>query len=294
SSPENQADKIVAAFAKKYPDVKVQHVRITGGNTLAARAIQEVQARGHTADLLTGGATHTWQLAERDLLLRMDYGAIGIDKKLTPTDFAIATAASVYTVIWNSNKVKDDEAPSTWEEMNDPKWAGRMGSWVRAAAWAQLAKAWGKDKAEQMLREHIKLKPFLFKSTFPMAQQVAAGEVDVALGFFHTAQPPIQKGAPVRLRALDPTPMHTIYSSITKSAPNLAGAKLLIAWLTSTEGNLAYESATNRGSPLISGTKTADLLVGKNIAEWPPEETQEFSAIGDAFNKILAGVGQAR
>lgn len=294
SSPEDQADQILKAFNTRYPQIKVQFVRITGGNQLAARAVQETQARGYTADLLTGGADHTWELAERDILLRTDYSQIGIAKALLPTDFAVATAASVYVLLWNTNRVKDAEVPKTWDEVNDPKWTGRMGSWVRAAAWAQLADKWGKDKAEKMLRDHVKLKPFLFKSTFPMAQSVAAGEVDLAIGFYHTTQPPIAKGAPVKLRALDPTPMHTIYSAVGKKGKNIDGAKLLLAWLSSPEGNKAYEAATSRGSQLIAGTETAALLKGKNIAEWPPEKTAVYSDIAEEFNKILAAVGQAR
>ncbi len=294
SSPEDQADQILKAFNARDPNVKVQFVRITGGNQLAARAVQETQARGYTADLLTGGADHTWELAERGILLRADFGQIGIPKALTPTDFAVAMAASVYVLLWNTNKVKDAEVPRSWEELNDPKWTGRVGSWVRAAAWAQLAEKWGKDKAEKMLRDHVRLRPFLFKSTFPMAQSVAAGEVDLAVGFYHTTQPPIAKGAPVKLRALDPTPMHTIYSAIGKSGKNIDGAKLLLAWLASADGNKAYEAATSRGSHLIAGTETAALLKGKNIAEWPPEKTSAYSDIAEEFNKILAAVGQAR
>ena len=149
-----------------------------------------------------------------------DFAALGIDDKLTPSEFTVATAASVYVVLYNSDKVSDEEAASTWDEVLDPKWKGRMGSWVRAAAWAQLAHAWGGDTAEAKLREYVKLDPFLFKSTFPMAQQVAAGEVDTAIGFYHTAQPPMQAGAPLKLQALDPTPMHTIYTCLLYTSPS--------------------------------------------------------------------------
>lgn len=294
SSPEDQADRIIEAFNEAYPDIDVQHVRITGGNQLAARAVQETQARGHTADLLTGGADHIWQLNERGILMHPDFAALGIDDKLTPSEFTVATAASVYVVLYNSDKVSDEEAASTWDEVLDPKWKGRMGSWVRAAAWAQLAHAWGGDTAEAKLREYVKLDPFLFKSTFPMAQQVAAGEVDTAIGFYHTAQPPMQAGAPLKLQALDPTPMHTIYTSISEKAQNPAGAKVLLAWLATPEGNRAYEAATNRGSHLIEGTKTHQLVEGKNVSEWPPAKTEEYRTYSERFNEILSAVGDAR
>jgi len=56
SSPAEQADKVIAAFNRKYPNVKVRQTRIVGGNELAVRSVQEMQARGYTGDALTGGA----------------------------------------------------------------------------------------------------------------------------------------------------------------------------------------------------------------------------------------------
>jgi iron(III) transport system substrate-binding protein len=294
SSPEEQIDAVLAAFNKRYPKVKVKFVRIVGGNELASRTVQEVQARGYTGDVLTGGADHIWQLNERGLLHHMDFAEIGVAKGLTPNRFAVATTASIYVLLWNSNKVKDSEVPQNWDEVLDSKWTGRMGSWVRAAAFAQLASAWGDDKAEAALKKFIALKPFLFKSTFPLAQQVAAGEVDLAIGFYHTSQPPIKAGAPLKVRALDTVPMHTIYTGIAKSARNMDGAKLLVGWLSTPEGAKAYEDATSRGNHLLEGTKAAELLKGKSAAEWAPEKSDHLGELNEKYNKLLAGVGQAR
>ena len=294
SSPDDQADKIVDAFNAVYPDIEVQHVRITGGNQLAARAVQEEQAQGHTADLLTGGSDHIWQLNGRDILMHLDFTELGIDAKLAPNDFTVGTAASVYALLYNTDLVAEAEVPQSWDDLLDPKWEGKSGSWVRAAFWAQLADAWGVERAQKHLESYVKLKPFLFKSTFPMAQQVGADEVAIAVGFFHTAMPPIKAGSPLKAVALDPTPMHTIYTSIGKNAKNPAGAKVLLAWLASPEGNKAYEEATDRGSHLIEGTNTYQLVQGKNISEWPPEKTDEYSAVSEAFNGILAAAGEAR
>lgn len=294
SSPEEQIDAVVAAFNKRYPKVRVKFVRVVGGNEFASRAVQESQARGYTADVLTGGADHIWQLNERGILARVNWAELGIPKQLAPTDFTVATSASIYVVLWNTNKVKDSEAPKTWDEVLDPKWTGRVGSWVRASAFAELASGWGAEKAEAALKQFITLKPFLFKSTFPLAQQVAAGEVDVAIGFYHTAQPPIKAGAPLKFRALDPTPMHTIYTSISKTSRNPDGAKLLLAWLSSPEGAKAYEDATSRGTHLLEGMQAAALIKGKNATEFPIEKSDELGELNEKFNKMLAGAGQAR
>jgi len=294
SSPTEQIDKVLAAFNARHPQVKVRHIRLVGGNELAVRSVQEVQARGFTGDLLTGGADHISQLNGRGLLETVDWSRLGIPKAYAPNGQMVATTASVYVALWNTRKVSDADAPKTWEDVLDPKWTQRMGSWVRAAAFAQLAATQGPDTAKRQLERFIRLKPMLFKSTFPLAQAVAAGEVDIAIGFYHATLPPINAGAPVKMRALDVVPMHIIYSAVSKGAKNPEGAKLLLTWLATDEGALAYEAATGRGNPLSPKTKTAQLIAGRKVSEWPPEKSDELGALNEYYNRLLEAVGSAR
>ncbi len=294
SSPSEQIDKVLAAFAKKYPNVKVRHTRLVGGNELAVRGVQEMQARGYTGDLLTGGADHISQLKGRGYLEEVNWAQLGVPKSYAPNPFMVATTASVYVALWNTRKVSDAESPKTWEDVLNPKWTNRSGSWVRAAAFAQLAATQGPDTTKKQLERYIKLKPMLFKSTFPLAQAVASGEVDVAIGFYHSSLPPINAGAPVKMRALDVVPMHIIYSGVSKSARNAEGAKVLMHWLSTDEGAMAYEEATGRGNPLAPKTKTAQLIAGKKVSEWPPEKSDELGALNEYYNKMLEAVGAAR
>jgi iron(III) transport system substrate-binding protein len=294
SSPAEQADKVIAAFNGRFPNVRVRQTRIVGGNELAVRGVQEMQARGYTGDVLTGGADHIWQLNGRGYLEPVDWAALGVPKRLTPAPFALATAASVYVIAWNDRKVSAAETPRTWDEIADPKWAGRMGSWVRASAFAQLAHRWGSDRAQALLERYVRLKPMLFKSTFPLAQAIGAGEVDIGVGFYHSTIPPIEAGAPIRYKVLDLVPMHTIYSAVSRNARNPEGAKLFLAWLASDEGALAYEAATFRGNPLVPATKTAQLIRGRSVVEYPPEQSDTLGKVNEAFNRILEAVGEAR
>lgn len=294
SSPADQGDKVIAAFNKKFPGVKIRQTRMVGGNELAVRSVQEMQARGYTGDVLTGGADHLWTLKERGYLESMKWESIGVAKNLAPNPFMMSTTASVYVVSWNTKKVTDAQAPTTWEQVLDPKWTNRMGSWVRAAAFAQLAATQGPDTAGKELQRFIALKPMLYKSTFPLAQAVGSGEVDVAIGFYHSTLPPLNAGAPIKMRALDIVPMHIIYSGISKNARNPEGARVFMHWLASEEGALAYEEATGRGNPLIAKTKTAQFIKGKKVSEWPPEKSDELGALNEHYNKLLEAVGQAK
>ncbi len=294
SSQEDQIEKVIAAFNKRYPDVKVEHLRVLGGNKMTGRVIQEIQGQGYSGDLVTTGADQAWEMNGRGLLQEANWGELGVPAKLTPEPFTVAMAASVYVLLVNTDKVKPEDEPKGWQGVNDMKWKGRMGSWVRAGAHTQMAKVWGVEKAQAELEAYMKLEPLLFKSTFPLAQQVGAGEVDIAIGFFHSTQPAIDAGAPVKRIALDPAPMHTIYTSMTKGARNVAGAKLFLSWLTTSEGAAAYESATSRGSHLLPGTKTYELVKDAEAAEWPAEETATYQETFKVFNKILGSAGAAR
>jgi hypothetical protein len=64
--------------------------------------------------------------------------------------------------MWNTQKVSDSEAPRTWEDVLNPKWTNRTGSWVRASAFAQLAATQGPDSARRQLERYVALKPMLF------------------------------------------------------------------------------------------------------------------------------------
>ncbi|MET4576432.1 ABC transporter substrate-binding protein [Ottowia thiooxydans] len=294
SSPSEQIDKVLAAFGRKYPSVKVRHTRLVGGNELAVRGVQEMQARGYTGDLLTGGADHMSHLKGRGYLEGVNWSQFGVPKSYAPNPEMVATTASVYVALWNTRKVTEAESPKTWEDVLNPKWTNRVGSWVRAASFAQLAATQGPDSAKRQLERFIKLKPMLYKSTFPLAQAVGSGEVDMGIGFYHSTLPPMNAGAPIQMRALDVVPMHMIYSGVSKGARNPEGAKLLMAWLTTNEGALAYEEATGRGNPLVTATKTAKFIAGKKVSEWPPEKSDELGALNEYYNKMLEAVGSAK
>lgn len=290
SSQSEQAAQILDAFNARYPDIEVEHVRVTGGNGLAAVVAQEAQAGAETASLASGGISHLGELMNRGLLMAVPDDA-GIDPALRSGDMLVNTAASVYVALWNTNAVSADEAPKSWQDFLDPKWQGRIGTWVRSAGFANLAAEMGIEETAAMVEAFAAQKPLLYRSTFPLAQQVAAGEVDVAMGIYHTAQPPIQAGAPLQVSALDPTPMNTIWSGIVNAGGNTAGAAVLLSWLVSPDGAAAYESATNRGNALIEGTKTNALLAGATLSEWPADQLSTYADLQTRFNEVLAAGG---
>ena len=287
SSPDNQAREIAAAFSKRFPNVKLEHVRLVGGNAIGGRIVQESQGGARTADLALVGNSLMIPLEQRQLLKKVDWQSLGVPAKLTPSPYAITGTAVFYVILYNTNLVKPEDAPKGWNDVLDPRWKGKIGVWVRAEGETALAAVWGADKVADFIKKLNANKPIILKSTFPLAQQVGAGELSVGLGIYHTAQPPLRKGAPLKIVIPDPTPVDMLYNVVPAHAQNPAGGELLGMWLATPEGAKAYEDATSRGNPLIRGTKTEELLRNVKLAEFPPSKAKVEAELAARFNKLL-------
>jgi ABC-type Fe3+ transport system substrate-binding protein len=84
----------------------------------------------------------------------------------------------------------------------------------------------------------------------------------------------------------------SIWTAVARHAPNPNSARLFVAWLLTPEGARAYEEATQRGSALVEGTRTSELLRGKTVVEFGPEETEVFRRHLARFNDVLKAGGR--
>ncbi len=100
-------------------------------------------------------------------LHKVDWKALGVEtsKERTPNEYMVAVTAPLFGILYNTNKVKDDEAPKTFDELADAKWSGRVGTWSRASGFVILAADFGEDKTTALGQKLSALKPKLFRST---------------------------------------------------------------------------------------------------------------------------------
>jgi iron(III) transport system substrate-binding protein len=183
--------------------------------------------------------------------------------------------------------VKEADAPKNWDDLLNPRWNGKLGLWVRAEGQGALSAVWGVDKTADYIKKLNANHPVLEKSTFTLAQQIAAGELLAGLGIYHTTRPALDKGAPIKVVIGDPAPVDMLYNIVPAKSQNPKGGELLALWFATPEGARAYEDATARGNPLIEGTKTEALLRGRTLAEYPPEKSAIEAATVERFNKLL-------
>ena len=291
SLPRAEGDAILAEFQKAFPFIKSAEYLEVPGAAKTARITQESRAGGPTADVTLDGPASGMRHAASGFLLAVDWKALGVEmsKERTPNEYLIAITTPLFGVLYNTDKVKESEAPKTYADLVDPKWTGRVGTWSRAIGFVILAADWGEDKTTDLVKKFSALKPKLYRSTYAAAQSVGAGEVDLIYGIYHTSVPTIEKGAPVKWVFLEPVPVGPLYGVLLKHGRNPNAGKLLLAWLGSTEGALVYEKVSKRGNPFIPATETAKLLAGKKISMFDTKTEVEKA---DWYNDLEASYGR--
>jgi ABC-type Fe3+ transport system substrate-binding protein len=287
-SPRPQLERVAAAFARRFPAVRTRvRPETVAGTAVPGRVQQEYRGGGGMADMVSLGSTGLARLIAGGMLREVDWARCGVDRMLIVGRHAVMTGAAVYCIISNTVQVDDAAAPRGWDDLLAARWRGRIGTWVSAAAFAELASVWGAARTTDFYRRFLDQQPVLFRSTRPLAQLVAAGEIPVGLGILHTALAAQAGGAPIRLHVPDPAPVSAIYTGLLADTRKPNAATLLAAWLALPDGAAAYERATHRGNPLVPGTAAARLMQTHRLAEWPIDRKSDYALLLDMYNGMV-------
>lgn len=292
--PIQRASAMLDAWAKRYPEIKLEYVEVPGATTIG-RVLQESLAGGPTCDVTTNTLGVVDGLIKQNLLQEIDWASYGmkLNKQQNPNPSTIATHATSYCSMYNVNKVKGAEIPKTMEDLTDPKWTSRWGTWNRPLGILTLMGAWGEERTTKFVEKLAATKPRLFKSGTAWTDACTSGEIDI-VNFIptYTSVAPIQAGAPVNISMVQPIALSVIYGISPKAGANPNAAKVLLAWLAG-EGSVAVEKASGRGNPFDPNSETAKQLKGFELASldtaMEAEKAEYLGKLEDKYAQILQG-----
>ena len=280
--PEVMQDQI-ATFNKRFPFVKVNMVRASGGQ-LITRVQSEAAAGKLEADVLDHsdrGQTKGIETLFADYAPpnAADYMPTAlVSLKLWPT------ITPAWSIAWNPEVVKDP--PRSWAALCDPKYGnGQIGQVIGPSG----GTTWTRIMFErQVLGEgywarQAAVKPKLFPSGAPLSDAVVRGEVGIAPLIFNIVHPKKQAGAPMDgVYPTDGVPICPYGTGILKSGKHQAAARLWMDWCLSDEGQT--ESIRDQGN--LTSLKNPPILpVGFDPAVhkiWTPN-FQQFQSLHDAW-----------
>ena len=196
--PIQRAETFINAWSERYPDIKMEYVEVSGSATIG-RVLQESLAGGPTCDVTTNTLGVVDGLIKQDILQAIDWKSYGMEPTLqqNPNPYCFATHATTYCTMFNTNQVKENEVPKTAEDLTDPKWTGRWGTWSRPLGILTMIGAWGEEKTTEYVHKLAATKPRLFTSGAAWTDACTSGQIDLVTFIpTYTTVAPIASGAP--------------------------------------------------------------------------------------------------
>ena len=232
------------AFEKKY-GIKVEIWRAVS-EKIVQRVVTEGRAKRHAFDVVETNAPELEALSRENLL-----GAFHSPYFVDLPAFAVpvhrqwaADRMSVYGVGFNTNVVKREELPKTYEGFLDPKWKGKIGVEATDGDWmAAMIKAMGTERGTAFMRKLSEMRPDVRKGHILLAELVSAGEIAVGLTTYQSNATTLKRrGGPIDWVALEPVITRPQAIGLAKNALHPHAALLFADFVLSPEGQTLLES----------------------------------------------------
>jgi len=229
---------LIAAFEKKY-GIKVKFWR-AAQDKIVERVLAEARAGRHEVDAVETDGAHM-EMLYREKIFEEFYSPAF--KDLPPQVFPkhkhyVADRFNFYVMAYNTRLVKPDEVPKSYEDLLNPKWRGKLAIERVSVEWfAAVAKNMGEKNGLAYFRKLAEMKPLIYTGHHLSAENVASGEVPIALNIFnHAAEELKKKGADIEWKALSPTFGESGAIGISRHAAHPHAALLFADFILSREG----------------------------------------------------------
>src|SRR5690348_1092590 len=129
ADPEQGQAKLLAAFNKAFPKIKTNYIRLQAG-ALYQKILSERQAKSFLVDVM--------QISDMGMVLDFqkrggyrqwvspEHAAYKPEYQSQPPGYFTWGAVIMSGLAYNSSITPKDQAPKTWEEAIDPKWAEQV------------------------------------------------------------------------------------------------------------------------------------------------------------------------
>jgi iron(III) transport system substrate-binding protein len=233
----NDYAQLLDVFEKKY-GIKVTMWR-GSGEQIVQRVVAESKANRNLVDMVELGSGI--DMLYRENLLEEFYspGFKDIPAAALPKHHHYAPDNFYFYVLaYNTNLVKPDQIPASYEDLLLPKWRGNIGMDPGDIDWfGSMLKAMGEEKGLAYFQKLAAAKPQMRNGHTLLATLISAGEIPISpVAFNYSVEELKRKGAPIDWKPLPLTIARTQSIGLTKNAPHPNAALLFADFILSKEG----------------------------------------------------------
>ena len=261
--------QIVTHFQKKYPFIKPVQSR-AGGGPLLNKIITEAQGGKNSWDVVVGRGEMFPTLMSKKLLAPYRSPELKMieDDLVDKTGYWTAYNLQTWVLGYNTNSVRKEDVPKTYDDLLNPKWKGQKISIdTEGYGWLQgLMGAWGREKTLAYFKKLAAQDPAAKRGNTLRVQVAAAGEYPLIVTLAALIHRLSSKGAPIDWVALEPAVVRINPVMLSANAPNPNAAKLFLDYVLSKE---AQEVLASLG----------DIPVRKDVNPDPPRLIRGYKRV---------------
>ena len=239
SAQSDDMGALVAGFEKKY-GLKTTVWR-AGSEKVLQRAVTEARGNRHTVDIIETNGPELESMSREKILVPVKSPNLPqlIPQALRPHGDWVGTRLNVFVQAWNTNLVKKEELPKTWEDLLNPRWKGRLGVEAEDQDWfSGVCAEIGEAKGVKLFKDIVTANGIsIRKGHTLLTQLVVSGEIPYALTVYnYKAEQLKDKGAPINWMSIGTPIARANGVGMAKSAPNPHSAVLFYDFEISEEG----------------------------------------------------------
>lgn len=291
---EAEAERYVGAFEEMYGiDVQLTGGARRGGSLIPQRMLTEAQAgQDFISDSFQAQQWGVEILLEDRYVQDVDWVALGFPEEwLTVDEDGRGLRSQRYfrVIAYNSDKYSANEMPSTWEELADPKWAGKIAVDPTGSALSYLAleSGMGMEDAKAWFDRLLEVaEPVPFAGTTTSIQAIATGQFDITTNAtLHNVVEQTNAGLPVAYKYLDYTMTSDLSNFVVADSPRTNAAVCFSAWWSTLDGGSAVMKSiegeasgnddrlpdTPEDTVIIAPSSAGDLTAANDFATYVAE-----------------------
>jgi ABC-type Fe3+ transport system substrate-binding protein len=293
SAPVDDMNILTAAFEKKY-GVKVRLWRGSSENILQ-RVVLESRGGRFEADVVDTNGPEMEALHREKLLVPVKTPLLKelMPQAMRPHGEWVGTRLNIFVGAFNTNLVKKEDVPKTYEGFLDPKWKGKLGIEAEDHDWfATTITKMGEDKGLKLFRDIVAQNGIsVRKGHTLLTNLVVSGEVPLALTVYsYKAEQLKNDGAPIDWFAIPPAFARVNGVGVSRTAPHPHAAVLFYDFMLKDAQQLLVSrdfTPTN--------TKVKELPAGVELRFIDPkvilDEGEKWSKL---YNQTIVSRSQAK
>ena len=281
---------LARVFNVRYHSLPLQHY-FSPRDGILSRTLTEARAGRYAVDVVQVDLSYGYQLLNANLV--QPYVIPGANQfyegTYDPNGFWHSMYYLTTALIYNSNALKPEQAPKTYDELLNAAWKGKMvfdpeAGYILAA----LEEAWGREKALAYLTKLSKQDLSYRRGGTLTTQVVSSGEFPIGIAINGETSAAIRdRGAPLGFKVLAPTIVKPEGLFLAKNAPHPHAALLFVEWVLSQEAQSFLATTLGKGSAMKGvGSKYKEFALQPDFVVGPKLGANLQTYIQD-FRKVM-------